>query len=237
METVARIDRKRRAEIGRERRARTRAQLVEAARFLFTSRPIASVTVEDVTKQARLAKGTFYSHFRQLDELWAAVAAEIVEAFAEIADTSRHSITDPLEVIAMGCAAFIGEAQRDPAWGALIARGAGAFAPVAGAARERLKTNLRLAQRQGRLTCSSIDVGFDLVFGIVVQAMRSASEARLSRRDIPEIVKGILRVLGVKPEDAESVLRRVEHGLEKWRRTLRKGQASSMDIEGDRRCC
>jgi hypothetical protein len=55
-------------EIGRERRARTRAQLVEAARFLFTSRPIASVTVEDVTKQARLAKGTFYSHFRQLDE-------------------------------------------------------------------------------------------------------------------------------------------------------------------------
>src|SRR6516165_683068 len=126
METVARIDRKRRAEIGRERRARTRAQLVEAARFLFTSRPIASVTVEDVTKQARLAKGTFYSHFRQLDELWAAVAAEIVEAFAEIADTSRHSITDPLEVIAMGCAAFIGEAQRDPAWGALIARGAGA---------------------------------------------------------------------------------------------------------------
>ena len=63
----------------------------------------------------------------------------MVEAFADIADASRHSITDPVEVIAIGCAAFIGEAQRDPAWGALIARGAWAFAPVAGAARERLK--------------------------------------------------------------------------------------------------
>jgi AcrR family transcriptional regulator len=224
---LARIAPTRRAEIGLERRARTRAQLVEAARFLFTSRPIDSVTVEDVTKQARLAKGTFYSHFRQLDELWAAVAAEMVEAFADIADASRHSITDPVKVIAMGCAAFIGEAQRDPTWGALIARGAWAFPPVADAARERLKTNLRLAQRQGRLTCSSIDVGFDLVFGIVVQAMRSASEARLSRRDVPDIVQGILRALGVKPEDAESASRRIEHELEKWRRTLRKGPASS----------
>ena len=152
----------------------------------------------------------------------------MVEAFADIADASRHSITDPVEVIAMGCATFIGEAQRDPAWGALIARGAWAFPPVAGAARERLKTNLRLAQRQGRLTCSSIDVGFDLVFGIVVQAMRSASEARLSRRDVPDIVQGILRALGVEPEDAESALRRIEHELKKWRRTLRKGPASSM---------
>jgi AcrR family transcriptional regulator len=210
METLARIDPKRRAEIGRERRARTRTQLVAAARFLFTSRAIASVTVGEVTKQARLAKGTFYSHFRQLDELWAAVAAELVEAFAEVADASRRSISDPVEAIAMGCAAFIGEAQRDPAWGALIARGAWAFAPVAGAARERLKENLRLAQRQGRLACSSIDVGFDLVFGIVVQAMRSASEMRLSRRDVPDVVQGILRALGVKPEDAESALQCIE---------------------------
>jgi len=152
----------------------------------------------------------------------------MVEAFADIADASRHSITDPVEVIAIGCAAFIGEAQCDPAWGALIARGAWAFPPVTGAARERLKTNLRWAQRQGRLTCCSIDVGFDLVFGIVVQAMRSASEARLSRRDVPDIVQGILRALGVKPEDAERALRRIAHELEKWRRTLRKGPASSM---------
>lgn len=222
MKALARIDQKRRAEIGRERRARTRAQLVEAARFLFTSRSIASVTVEDVTKQARLAKGTFYSHFRQLDDLWAAVAAELVAAFADIADASRRSINDPIEAIAMGCAAFIGKAQRDPAWGALITRGAWAFAPVAGVARERLKENLRLAQRQGRLACSSIDVGFDLVFGIVVQAMRSASETRLSHRDVPEVVQGILRALGAKPEDAESALQCIGH---EWRRTLRKDQA------------
>ncbi len=71
------VDLNRRAEIGRERRARTRAQLVEAARVLLTSRSIASVTVEDVTRQAGKSKGAFYSHFSRLEDLWNAVAAEL----------------------------------------------------------------------------------------------------------------------------------------------------------------
>jgi AcrR family transcriptional regulator len=193
----------RRAEIGRERRAKTQVRLVEAARLLFTSRSIASITVEDVTSQARLAKGTFYSHFRRLDDLWAAVAAELVDAFADVADASRRSVADPVEAIAVGCAAFVSEAQCDPAWGALIARGAWAFPTVAAAARERLKTNLRLAQAQGRLVCFSTEVGCNLVFGIVLQAMRSASEARLSPGDVLNLIQGILRALGVSAEDAE----------------------------------
>src|SRR5215471_15489972 len=98
---MLKFDPTRRAEIGRERRAKTQAQLVEAARFLFTSRSIASITVEDVTRQARLAKGTFYSHFRRLDDLWAAVAAELVDAFADVADASRRSIADPVAAIAV----------------------------------------------------------------------------------------------------------------------------------------
>ena len=60
---MAKIDLRRRAEIGRQRRAKSRGQIVEAARFLFTGRPIASVTIEVVTRQAQVA-GTFYSYFR-----------------------------------------------------------------------------------------------------------------------------------------------------------------------------
>ena len=140
---LAKIDLRRRAEIGRQRRAKSRAQIVEAARFLFTSRPIASVTIEDVTRQAQVAKGTFYSHFRSLDDLRAAVAVELSQTFEDLIDQSGLYAADPVARIAAGCAVFIGEAQRDPAWGALIARGACAFPTFASAARECLKTNLR----------------------------------------------------------------------------------------------
>jgi len=203
---MARVDLKRRGEIGRERRARSRGQLIEAARRLFTTRPFSSVTVEEVTRQAGLSKGAFYSHFKSLDDLWAAVAVELAEAFEDVAGASGRSVADPVGRIAAGCAAFISEAQRDPAWGAFIARGAWDFANVACAARERLKTNLRLAQRDGRLASFSIEVGFDLVFGVVIQAMRSASEARLSPNDVQDVVLGILRALGLPAEEALSAL-------------------------------
>ena len=122
----------------------------------------------------------------------------------------RTSPTRAVAAIAVGCAAFVSEAQRDPAWSALIARGAWAFPTVAAAARERLKTNLRLAQAQERLACFSTEVGYNLVFGIVLQAMRSASESRLSPGDVLNLIQGILRALGVSTEDAECALRRLD---------------------------
>jgi AcrR family transcriptional regulator len=206
---MARVDLRRRAEIGRERRAKSRSQIIEAAGLLFTNRPIASITVEDVTSQAQVAKGTFYSHFRTIDDLRAAVAADLAAAFEDFVESSGLAVADPVARIAAGWAAFIGEARRDPAWGALIARGACAFPSVASAARERLKTNLRLAQSEGRLASFSTEVGFDLVFGVVLQAMRSASEGRLSTPDAADIVHGILRALGVRAEEAERALRRI----------------------------
>lgn len=199
----------RRAEIGRERSAKSRARILEAARRLFASRPIASVTVEDVTKQARLSKGAFYSHFRSLDELRAAVAADLTAEFAHFLDSNGLPVADPITRIAAGCAAFISEARRDPGWGAFIARGAYAFPAVTSTIRERLETSLQLAQTQGRLPSFSTEVGFDLVFGIVLQAMRSASEARLSPPDVADVVGGILRALGVQAEDADCALRQI----------------------------
>src|SRR5271157_180795 len=97
---LAKIDLRRRAEIGRQRRVKSRTQIVEAARFLFTSQPIASVTIEDVTKQAQVAKGTFYSHFRSLDDLRAAVAVELSRTFEDLIDTSGLYAADPVASIA-----------------------------------------------------------------------------------------------------------------------------------------
>ena len=74
---MANINPIRRAEIGREKRARTRAQLVTAANSLFASQAVESITVDDVVREAGVAKGTFYVHFDSLEALIAAVAEEL----------------------------------------------------------------------------------------------------------------------------------------------------------------
>jgi AcrR family transcriptional regulator len=209
---LVKVDWRRRAEIGRERRARNRARILEAARILLTSGPVALVTVDHVTREARLSRGAFYSHFRSLDELWAVVAAELALAIRDFSPVSVAA-ADPVARIAAGCAAFIGEAQRDPGWGALFARGVSAFPIVASAARDWLTTSLQLAKGEGRLTPFSMEVGFDLIFGAVLEAMRSASEARLSPRDVPDVVGGILRALGVHADEVNQALRQLDNGM------------------------
>jgi hypothetical protein len=115
----------------------------------------------------------------------------------------------PVERIATGCAAFIRQALHDPAWGGLAARGVWAFPAVATAARKRLSEDLRAAIAQGRIAPVSAEVGFDIAVGSVLQAMRSASEKRLSPSDVPAAVSGVLRGLGVAADEAEQIVRRL----------------------------
>ena len=165
-----------------------------------------------MTREARLSRGAFYSHFRSLDELWAVVAAELALAIRDFSPAGVAA-ADPVARIAAGCAAFIGEAQRDPGWGALFARGVSVFPAVASAARDRLTATLGLAKGEGRLAAFSMEVGFDLIFGVVLEAMRSASEARLSPRDVPDVVSGILRALGVQADEVNRALRQLDDGM------------------------
>jgi AcrR family transcriptional regulator len=206
---MAKVSLVRRAQIGLERRAKSHAQLIRATRALISVRAVDSITVDDVTREAGVAKGTFYVHFRHLDDLRAAVADELAQELHDLLLPLHSAIVDPVERIASGSLAFIRQAQQDPAWGGLAARGVWAFPTVASAARKQLSADLRLAGSQGRLTLISAEVGFDIVIGIVLQAMRSASERRLSPSDVSAAVSGILRGLGVAADEADRIVRRL----------------------------
>ena len=78
---MARIDLARRAEIGREKRARTRARIVEAGAMLLAERPLEALTVDVVVEMRRASrKGTFDHHFQSLEELAAAVGEKLGES-------------------------------------------------------------------------------------------------------------------------------------------------------------
>ncbi len=139
---MAKVNLERRAEIGQEKRARTRAQFIAAASALFAQRSWASVTIDDLVREAGVAKGTFYVHFEDVHALTVAVAGELIHSFDELIQLRRASASDPLLRIAFGCDAFIERALEDPAWGALVARMARSNPSVGETARGRLKEDL-----------------------------------------------------------------------------------------------
>jgi AcrR family transcriptional regulator len=82
------------AELKREKR---RAQLVDAATSLFMTRGVASVSVDDITRAAGAAKGTFYLYFTTKDDVVNAVAEQIVETVAVRAEGAMSKDASPVE--------------------------------------------------------------------------------------------------------------------------------------------
>ncbi|WP_439530624.1 TetR/AcrR family transcriptional regulator [Pannonibacter sp.] len=199
----------RRAEIGREKRARTRAQLVAAARGLFAGQTPESVTVDDVVREAGVAKGTFYVHFESLDSLIGAVGEELVSSFDDLLQPGRLSLVDPAQRITFGCRSFLQKATANPHWARLAAR----MAAIPGNSGETLR--LRLFEDLEHLFPETPEAGataelhLEIVFGIMLQLTQAIGEGRLSAADMDAPVYAILRAIGLSDRKAKSTLDRV----------------------------
>ncbi len=206
---MAKIDLAKRAEIGHAKSAKTREQVLGAARSLYAKQAVESVTVEDVVRQAGVAKGTLYVHFKNMEAVQMAVADEVTQSFVDLLQPRRAILKDPIERIADGCYTFLHQATLNPKWGGLVARYAWTFPTVGSAARGLLADDLHHAARKGRIARISSDLGTAIVVGIVLQVMRSASEGHVQSSDVPFAVTAILQSLGVARREATAVVKRV----------------------------
>ena len=192
---MAKIDLVRRAEIGREKRAKTRALILQAGAILLAERPPEALTVDAVVEAAGVAKGTFYYHFQSISELAAAVGVMLAESFDEILMPARLELRDPIARLAFGFTQFLEKGSWTMSGLALSSRArnprpnsAGAFARILGRPRRGIAI--------GRLTVKDVELAADIVMGIVLQVMRSMLE-RGARHDLTrDALEATLRALG-----------------------------------------
>jgi AcrR family transcriptional regulator len=216
---MANINLERRAEIGAEKRARTRAQILWAANALFAKRPWDSVTVDDLVSEAGVAKGTFYVHFDDLHALTAAVADDLIKTFDEMLQSQRLSIDDPLVRIAFGCNAFFERALENPSWASLVARMARSYPAVGQTARRRLSEDLERVLDAAPRRELSLGLGLEAALGVVLQVLAAIGEGRLSPGDRQPAIRSVLRAIGVGKSQTTSALAQVVRIARAARRT------------------
>ena|SRR5215207_6136403 len=90
-----------------ERRERTRAALVAAARELFAKRGYAGVGTEEIVQRAGVTRGALYHHFRGKEDLFRAVYEQIERELTERIATGVLGGGDPIELLRSGAAVFL----------------------------------------------------------------------------------------------------------------------------------
>ncbi len=198
---MARIDLARRAEIGRERRARTRSQILEAAAMLLAERPVAAVTVDSVVEAAGVAKGTFYYHFQSMDELAAAVGAKLAKSFDELLAPTMRGLTDPIARLSFAFTKFLDKAMAEPAWARLVVRSTDSPAEFGPGIRAHLRADIADAIAAGRMSVEDPDLGADFVIGIWLEVTRGALERRPAANLADQALAAVLRALGATREE------------------------------------
>ena len=199
---MVRVNLERRAEIGLEKRNRTRAAILEAARTCYAAPRGAAVTVDAVMQHAGMAKGTFYVHFEDLAALETELGAALTEEIDRRLQPARLSASHPLTRLATASTVLLRDLARSPAQARLVARAAAAIPNVANAMQAHLRQDLADAEAAGLLGVAPVALAARLVTAMSRQAAQDLAEAKIDKASIPEIVRAILRAIGCTPREA-----------------------------------
>lgn len=193
---MAKVDLARRAEIGREKRARTREQIVEAGATLLGERSPQALTVDAVVDAAGVAKGTFYYHFQSIDELAAAVGAKLGESFDEMLTPARLEFTNPVERLSFAFTQFLERAISDADWARLVVQSAQSPTEFGRGVRANLKADISEAIAKDRLRVRDVELAADIVIGIWIQVTRGILERGAKPELINQANEAVLRAIG-----------------------------------------
>jgi AcrR family transcriptional regulator len=185
---------------------RTRLALLEAAQRLFATRSIEGVSIDDIAKEAEVAKGSLYNHFESkealADELFRMVRGHV----ASLLDTAVDNALPPPERLVLGAFVILRFAIDHPeSIAALIKLSPELLedkAPLNVKAREIIIEGLESGHFKGIPS----DSGTLLVVGAMLVMLqnsidRTKSVKRLIARIIP-LMAGVLKGLGVDSEAA-----------------------------------
>ncbi len=191
-----------RTRVGRERRARTRQRIIEAALGVIAERGPDAPVIEDFIQAAGIARGTFYNHFKTTEELLTATSSWLEDALIDRIESVIGDFDDPVRRAATGMRLWLHLARQDPVFCAFVVR-----SRFRGAAVERiLALDLGAGLRSGRLKAPSIELARDLVVGTIREAQARMMDARVPASYPDDVVRLILRALGVDPRGIDALL-------------------------------
>jgi len=82
------------------RRDRTRQALIDAGERLIAKSSVSAVSIDEIVAEANVAKGTFYNHFADKDELFTAIVDFVREEVHSHITEETKALTDPARKIA-----------------------------------------------------------------------------------------------------------------------------------------
>lgn len=189
--------------VGRNRRKKTEAKIVEAALHVFAEKGPDLPVIDDFIKAAGIARGTFYNYFNNTADLLEATSTWLADDLIESIEREILPIKDPVLRHGLGLRLWLRKAKADNSWCRFVANvwfkgGFALQAPI---------RDIRLGLKAGAMSCPSAECGWDVALGALRQAMiRLLLEPNIKKSYLDDVINTILQALGVAEEKRRQIL-------------------------------
>ena len=190
---------------GSGRRLRTRTRLIEAARRIAAIRGIEATPISEITDEAGVGVGSFYNHFATKEDLLEAVISDTFEAHGAALDRIHEGKDDIAEILAQNIRLTVRMLDHDPIWGWFAVR-TGLYAPqLQSSLGGRLARDLQRGFAAGRFASYDEQTTVAAFGGALLGVMRAKLETGLPRDADRFLAEELLRLLGLRPEEAAEI--------------------------------
>lgn len=190
------------------RRIRTRERLVETASRLFSQVHPAGVTIDDITRAAGLAKGTFYNHFADKDALALEVRRRVMARADEAVTALNAGFDDAAVRVARGLCHYARLVSADPVQAGLMVRHLPLELTSDSVAVTGVSADIALGISTGRLRAATRESGAIFVIGagtVLMQRLLADGAPAFTMLLTQQMVSMTLKGLGVAADEAERI--------------------------------
>jgi len=189
------------------KRERTRGELVAAAEHLVAARGLDAVSIDDIVEAADVAKGTFYTHFADENDLAAAIAHRTRMELEDKITALNEGNRDAAERMANGLSSMFAFAIANQVRARALLRLQPGIVDPDAPINAGLRGDVVLGLKSKRFRAASLEAAVIAVIGGTMAAILRLSDAGERRVANPhdfaaDVVATLLVLLGLKQAEA-----------------------------------
>lgn len=204
-----------------KKREEMHARILDATIQVFAHIRDDAPVIEDVVREARISRGTFYKHFDSLDQALIAAGGEAHERMMRDILPLYDFLKEPWQRVAVGFRVFMVRAWQDPKWAFFVTRlDTWQYNSRLG---EAISGDLRLGRDQGCFTVDDVTVATEFLMGASASAIHAFQRGVEDPQGYMEAsMRMLFRSLSTDAELAERAIAFARGHMAEWERGERR---------------
>lgn len=185
--------------------ARTYAQLIDAALIVFARDGFEAASINEIAREAGVANGTFYTHFKSKEEISAIAVGKVLAETAKEISRELDTIQDAAERVSTSTRVFARLGHKQMNWGRAYVRAYWAFPEIRKRAQQFMRIDVEQGVSQGRFQVPIDDFLLDALGSLAISAIFPQPDITSPDEVGSKAAELQLRMLGIKLKEAHKI--------------------------------